>query len=61
MGEAWCLFYLTRYSDCRKLLEDNWQFLGQVYTAFKDNPNGVDSRWVRSLEPELYYLYAKCY
>jgi tetratricopeptide (TPR) repeat protein len=72
LGEAWCLFELRKYSECRKLLADNMRprqagtsvrpsFFEEIYNAFKDNPNHIDERWVRSLLPEIYYLYGKCY
>jgi len=60
LGEAWCLYELTRYSDCRKLLEASEAFFNQVYDQFKANPNKLDERWVRSLWPEIIYLYGKC-
>ena len=59
LGEAWCLYEIGSTNDCRKLLRDNEEFFKQVYDQFKDNPNGVDARWVRSLWPDIYYLYGK--
>jgi tetratricopeptide (TPR) repeat protein len=61
LGQAWCLYELRKFSDCRKLLETNRTFFQQVYDQFKDNPNRIEQRWVRSLWPDVYYLYAKCY
>ena len=61
LGEAWCLFELRAFSDCRSLLAQNIGFFKEIYNAFKHNPNKIDRRWVRSLEPEIYYLYGKCF
>jgi len=61
LGEAWCLYELTRYSECRKLLEGSEAYFKQVYEQFKANPNKLDERWVRSLWPEIIYLYGKSF
>ncbi len=72
LGEAWCLFELHKYSECRKLLSDNTKrrqadgrvrpsFFEETYNVYRDNPNKIDPRWVRPLWPDIYYLYAKCF
>jgi len=68
LGEAWCLFELRKYSDCRKLLKDNMSpregrpsFFLECYNLFKSNPHKIDERWVRPLWPDIYYLYARCF
>ncbi len=63
VDEAWCLFQLRKYADCRKLLKTNVEngFFKSVYDFYKSNPNKIDERWVRPLWPDIYYLYGKCY
>ncbi|MBN1918597.1 MAG: tetratricopeptide repeat protein [Verrucomicrobia bacterium] len=61
LGEAWCLYEIGSTNDCRDLLRDNEKFFNDTYALFKDNPNGVEARWVRSLWPEIYYLYGKSF
>jgi len=63
LGEAWCLYEMHKYSDCRKLLNGNLKngFFKTIYDAFKSNPNKIDGRWVRSLGPDIFYLRGKSY